>query len=133
LYLLDTDIISNLLRPRPSANLVARLRGVPPSDRYTSSITVGEIAFGAHLQPNRTAELIERIEPLFAGLTILPFDALAARRYGAIKADLQRRGTPIGDADVRIAAIALLHGLTVVTANRRHFARVPALRVENWL
>jgi hypothetical protein len=55
------------------------------------------------------------------------------RRYGEIRAGLERLGTPIGDADVRIAAIALSRGLKVVTANERHFRRVPGLETENWL
>ena len=57
----------------------------------------------------------------------------AARRYGEVRTELERRGTPLGDADLRIAAIALARGLTVVTGNIRHFQRVPGLQVENWL
>src|SRR5260370_65744 len=60
-------------------------------------------------------------------------DPRAAQVEGALGAHLERRGTPIGDAGVRIAAIALANGLTVVTGNVRHFERVPGLHVENWL
>jgi tRNA(fMet)-specific endonuclease VapC len=73
----------------------------------------------------------ERVLP--AHLPVLPFDAAAARRDGEVRARLERLGPPIGDADLRIAAIALARGLTVVTANARHFQRVPGLTVENWL
>ena len=66
-------------------------------------------------------------------LPVLPFDAEAARRYGEVRAELENRGTPIGDADVRIASIALVRGLIVVTGNTRHFERVPNLTVENWM
>lgn len=66
-------------------------------------------------------------------LPVLPFDASAARRYGEVRAELERRGTPIGDADLRIASIALDRDLTVVTGNVRHFEKVPGLAVENWL
>ena len=78
--------------------------------------------------------MLERIEDtLLSNLPVLPFDTSAARRYGEIRAELEHRGSPIGDADVRIAAIALTHGLKVVTANERHFRRVPGLETENWL
>ena len=79
-------------------------------------------------------DLLDRIETrLLPELPVLPFDASAARRYGEVRAELERRGTPLGDADLRIAAIALARGLTVVTGNVRHFQRVPGLPVENWL
>jgi len=64
---------------------------------------------------------------------VLPFDAAAGRVYGELRADLERAGTPLAEPDLRIAAIALCHDLTMVTGNDRHFARVSGLRVENWL
>ncbi|BBL78438.1 tRNA(fMet)-specific endonuclease VapC [Rubrobacter xylanophilus DSM 9941] len=77
---------------------------------------------------------MQKIEDtLLPNLPVLPFDAAAARRYGELRAELERLGTPIGDVDMRIAAIALTHGLKVVTGNERHFRRVPGLRMENWL
>ena len=64
---------------------------------------------------------------------MLPFDVAAARRYGEVRAELERLGTPLAEADLRIGAIALSRGLTVVTGNVRHFQRIPELSVENWL
>jgi tRNA(fMet)-specific endonuclease VapC len=64
---------------------------------------------------------------------VFPFDAKAAEHYGELRAALERAGTPIGEADTRIGAIALANGLTVVTGNVRHFGRIPGLPVENWL
>lgn len=64
---------------------------------------------------------------------VLPFGTVAAKLYGSLRADLERRGTPIGDADTRIAAIAMINDLTVVTGNVRHFQRISGLAVENWL
>ena len=90
--------------------------------------------YGALRMSERSAELAERIERLLVpNLRILPFDAVAAREYGSLRAQLERRGTPIGDADMRIASIALANDLTVVTGNVRHFEHVDALRVENWI
>lgn len=134
MYLLDTDILSNLMKRSPSSALVARVARVPPEEQFTSSITLGELVYGAHRLRERTAILMERIEDaLLPNLHILAFDAAAARRYGEIRAELERLGTPIGDADLRIAAIALSHGLRVVTGNERHFRRVSELEIENWL
>lgn len=134
MYLLDTDILSNLMKRAPSSALVAKVARVPPEHQFTSSITLGELVYGAHRLREHTATLLERIEDtLLPNLPLLPFDASAARRYGEIRSELERRGTPIGDADVRIAAIALVHGLKVVTGNERHFRRVPGLETENWL
>jgi tRNA(fMet)-specific endonuclease VapC len=131
-YLLDTDILSNLLKRAPSTALVARLAGVPVDDQLTSSITLGELLYGAYRLGSGGLALRERIELLLrAGRQILPFDAAAARHYGAARAELADAGALLGDADLRIAAIALSHNLTVVTGNVRHFERVPGLLVEN--
>lgn len=133
MYLLDTDILSNLMRRVPPSSLISRLARVPPGEQFTSSVTLGELVYGA-LRSDRADALLERIEAVVpTELPVLPFDAAAARRYGEVRADLERKGTPIGDADLRIAAIALSRRLTVVTANERHFGRVMDLPVENWL
>jgi tRNA(fMet)-specific endonuclease VapC len=133
-YLFDTDVLSNLLRRNPMIGLVKRLASIDPDDQFTSSVTLGELVYGAHRVPDRTELLLHRIDTVIpAEMAVLAFDEPAARRYGQLRAKLESAGTPIGDADMRIAAIALAHGLTLVTGNVRHFARVPGLTVENWL
>jgi predicted nucleic acid-binding protein len=133
-YLFDTDILSNLLRRAPSPSLVRRLALTPVQDQATSSVTLGELYYGARRLADGGETLAGRIDTLLLpNLTVLPFDVQAARRYGDLRAELERKGTPIGDADMRIAAIAGANGLTVVTANLRHFQRVVGLPVENWL
>ena len=134
MYLLDTDILSNLLRRSPSPALITKLAKVPPEQQVTSSITLGELVYGAYRLEDRAGVLLQRLdETLMPNLPVIPFDASAARRYGETRAELERRGTPIGDADLRIASIALDRDLTVVTGNVRHFEKVPGLPVENWL
>ncbi len=132
MYLLDTDILSNLMKRKPSIRLQARVASVPAEAQFSSSITLGELVFGA--KKKRSSRLMQEVEDrVVSYLPMLPFDADAARRYGDIRAELERRGTPIGDADIRIASIALARGLIVVTGNTKHFERVPDLVVENWL
>jgi predicted nucleic acid-binding protein len=134
MYLLDTDILSNLLKRVPSMTLIAKLVSVPPEQQFTSSITLGELVYGACRLPRRASALLEQLDKtLLPNLPVLPFDVAAARRYGEIRAELERRGTPLGDADLRIGAIALARNLIVVTGNIRHFQRIPELSVENWL
>lgn len=134
MYLLDTDVLSNLMKRSPSSALIAKVARVSPEQQFTSSITLGELIYGAHRLKERTSALMEKIEDaLLPNLRVLSFDIAAARRYGELRAELERLGTPIGDADVRIAAIALSHNLKVVTGNERHFLRIPELEIENWL
>ena len=133
-YLFDTDTLSALLRRASSPALVRRLATTAPEDQSTSSITAGELWYGARRLGARGEELAARIEAALLGnLLVMPFDTPAAKAYGALRSELERRGTPIGDADLRIASIAVANGLTVVTGNVRHFERVPGLPVENWL
>lgn len=133
-YLFDTDTLSNLLKRSPSTSLIVRLATLSPDEQCTTSITAGQLIYGASRRRNDGQALRERIErTLLANLVVLPFDVDAARRYGALRADLERQGTPLAEADLRIAAIALVHHLTVVTGNTRHFDRVSGLSVENWL
>ena len=134
MYLLDTDILSNLLKRAPSTTLVTKLASLSSQQLFTSSITLGELAYGAFRLETRAQELMQQIDRIIVpAQPLLPFDADAARRYGELRAGLERRGTPLAEADLRIAAIALARDLTVVTGNVRHFQRVPGLPVENWL
>ena len=133
MYLLDTDVLSNLMKRSPSVPLLAKVAAVPPQQQHTSSITLGELIYGANRLRQRSTKLLDQIDKLVTNLSVLPFDATAAKRYGEVRALLESWGTPVGDADLRIAAIALARGLTVVTANTRHFQRIPGLAVENWI
>ncbi len=134
MYLLDSDILINLIRRAPSTMLIAKLASVPPEQQFTSSITLGELVYGAYKLQARTDELLQQLEEsLLPNLPVLPFDSAAAWRYGEVRAELERRGMGLGDADLRIGCIALARGLTMVTGNVRHFQRIPGLTVENWI
>ena len=133
MYLLDTNVASDMMGRAPSPALAARLATVPYDRQFISSVTLAEILYGAYREPSRTDALLEKLERIIlANVAVLPFDVESARRFGMVKADLGRRGMLIGDADTAIASIALVRGLAVVTRNVRHFGRVPGLAVENW-
>lgn len=76
---------------------------------------------------------LEALERFLIPLAILPFDDLAAEKYGKIRTALESKGTPIGPMDLMIAAHALSLGLPLVTNNVQEFERVDALKVENWI
>ena len=134
MYLLDTDILANLMGRCPSTALIAKLASVPPEQQCTSSITLEELIVGVSRLGRRATALLSQIDTrLIPNLQVLPFDAAAARRYGEISASLVRKGSPVSETALRIAAIALVRDLTLVSANPRYFERVPGLSVENWL
>jgi tRNA(fMet)-specific endonuclease VapC len=131
-YCFETDVISATIGPSPPLHLVRRLATVPATEQFTTSITVGELIYGAR-RVEREA-LTARVEAVVRGAqTVLPFDAVAARLFGELKAQLERRGEQLAEPDLRIAAIVVSRGLTLVTRNIRHFRRVPGLVVENWI
>ena len=132
MYCFDTDVLSATMRREPDLALVRRLAQLPPPEQFTTAITLGELLYGA--ERRGSDRLRKTVRELIAGaLAILPFDQPAAEAYGSLRARLESSGEPLAEPDLRIASIALSRDLTLVTANLRHFARVPDLRVENWL
>jgi predicted nucleic acid-binding protein len=129
-YLFDTDAISELLKPRPASGYVRWLRTLPREEQFTSAVVVGELYKGA-FRSSATARHLENIEKrVLPAVTVISYDLLAARVYGEIRARLEGAGRPLADADLQIAATALLHDLELVTGSLRHFSRVPGLRVN---
>jgi tRNA(fMet)-specific endonuclease VapC len=134
MYLLDTDILSNLMKRMPSMVLIAKLATVPPEKQFTTAITLSELFYGAYRLGAASTILLDRLQKiLLPNIPVIPFDTEAAMIYGKTRADLESRGILIGDADLRIASIALVRDLTVITGNISHFGKVPGLKVENWL
>lgn len=129
-YLLDTNAVSDLIND-PHGRVAAAIERIGESAICTSIIVAAELRFGAARRNSR--RLARQIETAFAHLDIQPFAVPADRIYGDLRADLERRGRPIGPNDLLIAAHALALGCTLVTDNTREFARVKSLRVENWL
>lgn len=131
MIVLDTDAISDLMRPRPAAALVSLIGEFAADEQGTTAVTLGELAYGAYRV--QRPELYARALRLLAGCTILPFDQAAAERYGEVRSQLEAAGERLDDPDLRIAATVLVHDATLVTGNARHFVRIPRLVVRTWL
>ena len=128
-FMLDTDTVSYVLRG--VGNAAATLTAHRPTEVCISSITLGELRFGA--EKRRSTKLHGVIDAFVTGVAVLSFDAGAAAMFGRIRASLESRGAPIGSLDTLIAAHALAINATLVTNNTKHFKRVRALKITNWL
>ena len=129
-YMLDTNICIYAIKHKPE-KVFQKLQTVDPQDVYVSSVTYAELVHGveksAAVEKNRLA-----LTMLLANIEILDFDVDAADCYGKIRADLEKKGTPIGLLDMMIAGHAMSMGYTVVTNNVKELSRVPDLKIENW-
>jgi len=133
MFLLDTNILSELMKKRPSPNLLEKLNVVPIGSLCTAGVCVMEMRYGALRVPG-TEELWAKIqERILSKLTVMNFSYKEALKAAEILSHLRLSGKPIGLEDVMIASIALSNGLVVISANTRHFTQVPGLALENWL
>jgi tRNA(fMet)-specific endonuclease VapC len=129
--LLDTDILSAVMRQQAAALAHARAYLAVHHHLTFSIITRYEILRGLHAK-KATAQLAA-FDRLCSVSTILPLTDAIVVRAATIYADLHQRGTLIGDADILIAATGLEHGLIVVTNNESHYQRIAGIQLENWL
>jgi tRNA(fMet)-specific endonuclease VapC len=129
-YLLDTNIVSALVRD-PHGAVTRRIARVGEEKVCTSIIVACELRFGA--TKKGSPRLTEQLERVLAALPVLALEADADRRYGELRTELERAGTPIGANDMLIAAHALALDLTLVTDNVSEFRRVKGLQIRNWL
>ena len=127
-FMLDTDTVS--FAPRGQGQVASRLLDHRPSEICISSITLGELRYGA--ERRRSRKLHRVIATFISDVSVLPFDQAAGDRFGSVAASLDSAGTPIGGFDTLIAAHALAAGLTLVTNKTKHFARVDGLQTDNW-
>jgi predicted nucleic acid-binding protein len=132
-FLFDTDAISELLRPHPLRAYVDWLKTIPRDAQFASAVTVGELFKGAFRSAASERHLPNIEDRVLPAVTVLPFDTSVARVFGLIRADLERNGNILPDAELQIAATALYHDLELVTGNIRHFERIPNLRLNRVL
>ncbi len=129
--LLDTDILSAVMRQHPAALAPARAY-LAVHRRFTFSIiTRYEVLRGLHAK--RATAQLAAFDRLCSVSMILPLTDAIVVRAAIIYADLHQRGALIGDADILIATTSLEHGLIVVSNNESHYQRVAGIRLENWL
>lgn len=131
LALLDTDVLSAIMRGHPTAISRAREYLVDHGVLAFSIITRYEILRG--LKVKNAITQLASFERLCETCLVVPLTDEVVVQAATIYAGLRERGEPIGDADILIAASALVHGCVVVTNNDDYFRRVPGLTVENWL
>jgi predicted nucleic acid-binding protein len=134
---LDTNVISELVRREPSPIVLRNLRGLSSRDLYTTAISEAEIRFGLAILPRGRKHTALRnqldliLKQEFAG-RILPFDSTAAAAYAELVARRRATGQPISVFDGQIAAIALIHGATLATRNVRDFQGLQFPLIDPW-
>lgn len=126
--LLDTDTCIGLLKGDDA--VVAAWRACEDQCAL-SSMAVGELYYGAFKSTIREEELM-RVDSFVDIFPEIRPSRKSMRRFGEIKAVLELKGTPLADADIIIASIAMEEGLTLVTGNIRHYGRIEGLALENW-
>ena len=130
LYLLDTNILSHLVR-QPQGPVADHIADVGEANVLTSVIVACELRYGAAKRGSR--RLTRQVEAVLSAMTIRPLESDIERVYASIRVALERKGTPIGAHDMLIAAHARAIDAVCVTDNVAEFRRVPALKIENWL
>jgi predicted nucleic acid-binding protein len=126
MILLDTNVVSEVMKTRPEEAVIAWLNGQDSEKLHVSAITIGEIAYGLHILPGgkRRSELRERFERFIAlafDQRVLAYDESAARICGELMGDRKELGAPMSVPDGQIAAIARLNHLAVATRNVLEF------------
>jgi tRNA(fMet)-specific endonuclease VapC len=128
--MLDTNIVI-YLRQGKHPKVSARFQHMTLGSAVMSIITSGELYFGV-AKSDRPKEAREAVDLLLDRIPPLTMELDVARRYAALRFELEARGQGIGSNDLWIAAHALSAKLILVTNNEREFRRVPGLKIENW-
>ena len=130
IFLPDTNACITLLRQRDD-RLIARWKSVKASDIVLCSIIVYELRYGAQRSTDPAREH-SKLDLFLSPFASIPFDDGCARRCAEVRAGLEQSGRVIGPHDLQIAAVALQHGLTLVTHNMQEFNRIPGLKLDDW-
>ncbi len=133
MYLLDTNILSELIKRHPNSHVLSRLGSEPAHTLFTSCICIMELRFGSALREDFEKFWQKITKEIISKVNILPIGEKEGLVAGDILAGLRKTGQIIGLEDVLIAAAAITNQYPVVTANTRHFSRITGLQVENWL
>ncbi len=129
-YMLDTNIVIYTIKNRPAQ--VREIFKQHEGQMCMSSVSLGELIFGAE-RSSQTERNLADINGMVARMEVAAFEEHAAEHFGQLRAELYSIGQPIGPYDMMIAGHARSMGLILVTNNTAEFARVPGLRLENWI
>ena len=133
MYLFDTDAVTNIFKKNPSEKFLNKITGLKMEEQFISSITIGEIAYGAFKSRNPDIHLYNLENLLLRVVNVVFFDIEAAYIYGKIRAGLEEKGKIVSDTDMQIASIAIANNLILITGNIKHFQNINGLYAENWL
>jgi tRNA(fMet)-specific endonuclease VapC len=129
-YLLDTNTCIQYLNGR-SENIKRHLESKQPQEMLVCSVVKAELFYGVQ-KSAKPKENFEKVHKFLDRFVSLSFDDKASEKYGEIRSDLEKAGTPIGPNDLFIASIALAHNVILATHNTREFKRVKGLMIEDW-
>ncbi|ANN58445.1 transcriptional regulator [Mesorhizobium loti NZP2037] len=129
-FMLDTNIISDMIR-NPAGKAANAMVREGDAAVCTSIVVASELRYGCFRKGS--TKLLKKVDDLLAEIPVLPLDVPVDVEYGALRAELEAVGQPIGHNDLFIAAHACVLGTTLVTANIGEFTRIRKLKVENWL
>lgn len=137
MFILDTNVASELMRPEPTAAVAAWIAERDAQDMYLTAVSEAELLYGVAILPkgkrrNALAAAMAHWLELGFGERILPFDSAAARAYAEIAAGRRHAGRPIGEADCQIAAISRARGAALVTRNVRDFEGTGLDVIDPW-
>jgi predicted nucleic acid-binding protein len=130
MFLLDTDTIIFSLKGSEAVKLNLQKHIDDPIK--TTAVTLMELYYGAY-KSKKVAANLARLKMIERNMEIISPDEKSTEIFGMIKADLEKQGTPLDDFDIVIASCALVHNLTLVTDNVKHFERIDGLRLVSWM
>lgn len=136
MIVLDTNVLSEAMRPVPDPGVLGWLNSQSPETLYLSSVTLAKLLFGIGALPDgvrkgRLAQTLDGLVALFAG-RVLAFDQDAARRYADMAVAARQAGRPLPTADGYIAATAAAHSFAVATRNTRDFQGTGVELIDPW-
>lgn len=136
MIVLDTNVVSEAMRPRPDAAVTSWLNAQAAETLYLSSVTLAELLFGVGALPtgarkNRLAQALDALLTLFSG-RVLPFDQDAARRYAELAVAARAAGRTVPMIDGYIAATAASRGYAVATRNTKDFEATGVGLINPW-
>ncbi|MCL2830455.1 MAG: type II toxin-antitoxin system VapC family toxin [Betaproteobacteria bacterium] len=137
MIVLDTNVISELLKPVPEANVVTWIAAQPGTDLFTTTVTRGELLFGLYRMPEgqRRAILLQGLNRIFESRLpgrVLPYDETAADAYAQVAALRRSQGRPVSQSDAMIAGIVRSRGATLATRNVRDFQGCGIKVLDPW-